>query len=262
MRNALAILISGVFLTGMIGCASKPRPTELDRARTALITRDYPAAESAAQTYLAREPDGDRVAEAYYIKGRALEDQTAANSSEARQNLQQARVAYIEALKSQTADRSLDALIRTSLADVAYWQEDFATAAEQGIAAYAGLDSPDTKAWTLYRAGVSQQRLGRFDEADKTLAMVQEYHPGTDPAQRAASRIGVRSFNVQVATYSNPTFAQTAVATLQKQGYTASTKPVSGGKTVVFAGPYKTWGQASNARVRLVASFPDALIVP
>lgn len=262
MRNALAILISGLILTCGLGCASRPRPSELDRARAALVTRDYPAAESAAQTYIAREPRGDRLAEAYYLKGRALEDQTASSTTDARQKLQQARVAYIEALKSQTADRALDALIRASLADVAYWQEDFATAAEQGIAAYAGLDQPDTKAWTLYRAGVAQQRLGRFDEADKTLAMVQEYHPGTDPAQRAASRVGVRSFNVQVATYANPTYANTAVATLQRQGYSASTKPVSGGKTVVFAGPYPTWGQASNARVRLSAAFPDALIVP
>jgi outer membrane protein assembly factor BamD (BamD/ComL family) len=262
MRNALAILISGLILTCGFGCASAPRPTELDHARNALVTRDYLAAESAAQTYIAREPRGDRVAEAYYLKGRALEDQTASSTTDARQKLQQARLAYIEALKSQTADRSLDALIRASLADVAYWQEDFATAAEQGIAAYSGLEQADTKSWTLYRAAIAQQRLGRFDDADKTLAMVQEYHPGTEPAQRAASRVGVRSFNVQVATYTNPAYAQSAVSALQRQGYTASTKQIAGGKTVVFAGPYPTWGQASHARVRLVSSFPDALIVP
>jgi hypothetical protein len=52
------------------------------------------------------------------------------------------------------------------------------------------------------------------------------------------------------------------VITLQRQGYTASTKAVPDGKTVVFAGPYKTWGQASNARLRLASTFPDALIVP
>ena len=35
-----------------------------------------------------------------------------------------------------------------------------------------------------------------------------------------------------------------------------------GNRSVVFAGPYKSWGQASNARARLLATYPDALIVP
>ena len=261
MRNTLAILISVLFSSLLAGCESQPKATELDRARDALVARDYSRAETGAQTYLARDPDGPRAAEAYYIQGRALEDAVAVNAQQARENLQAARNAYINALKAVTIDRALEGLIRASLADVAYWQDDFATSAEQGQAAYAMLEEPNAKAWTLYRTGVSQQRLGRFDDADKTLRMVQEYHLGSEPAQRAVARIGVRGFNIQVATFANAAAADTVVANLQKQGY-ASSKRLTGSKTVIFAGPYKSWGQASNARARLLATYPDALIVP
>jgi outer membrane protein assembly factor BamD (BamD/ComL family) len=262
MRNALAILILVLSVALTTGCASTPQASELDRARTALVTGDYRGAETAAQTYIARDPQGKRAAEAYYLKGRALEDQTATSSGEAAQNLRNARLAYINALKVGTDDQALEGLIRASLADVAYWQDDFATAAEQGRAAYAMLDRDDDKAWALYRTGVSQQRLGQFSDADKTLAMVQEYHAGSEPARRAASRVGVRAFNVQVATYSNPTLAANAVAALTRQGLRAATQQAGGNRTVVFVGPYQSWGQASGARMRLVSTFPDALIVP
>ncbi len=262
MRNTLSILNFVLFSTLLAaGCESQPRVTELERARAALVVRDFASAETAAQTYLAREPSGPRAAEAYYLKGRALEDSVATSAQDAREKLQAARTAYISALKAGTNDRGLEGLIRASLADVAYWQDDFATSAEQGQAAYAMLQDADTKAWTLYRAGVSQQRLGRFEEADKTLRLVQEYHVGTEPAQRAASRVGVRGFNIQVATFLNAASADAVAANLQRQGFSPS-KRASGNKTVVFAGPYKSWGQASNARARLLATFPDALIVP
>lgn len=262
MRNRIVILIFVLICNSVVGCASNPQSGELDQARTALASGNYQAAESSAQTYIARQPNGDRVAEAYYLKGRALEDRTVSSLSEAQKNLQQARIAYIEALKSQTADRVLDALIRASLADVAYWQEDYATAAEQGIAAYSGLEDPKTKAWTMYRAAVAQQRLGRFEQADKTFALVNEYHPNTEPAQRALTRIGARAFNVQIATFSNPSYAQTTANMLQRQGYPVSVRTLTNGKIVVLSGPYPTWGQASQVKARLQSSFPDALVVP
>lgn len=262
MQNRFTILIFILICSGLGGCTANPGSGELDQARNALAVGNYRAAESAAQTYIARQPNGPRLAEAYYLKGRALEDQTVSSLSEARENLQQARLAYIEALKSQTADRRLDALIRASLADVAYWQEDYATAAEQGIAAYAGLEDPQIKAWTLYRAALAQQRLGRFEQADQTFAMVKEYHPNTEPAQRAATRIGTRAFNIQVATFSNPAYAQTTANMLQRQGYPVVVRNLADGKSVVLSGPYPTWGQASHSKARLQTSFPDALIVP
>ncbi len=262
MRNAFAHLISGFLLFAAFGCQAPQHSAELDRSRAALDLRDYATAEAAAQTYIARDPAGPLVAEAYYLKGRALEDRAAANSTEARDNLQSARNAYIAALKAPPNDRTLEGLIRVSLADVAYWQDDFATAAEQGKAAYGLLDDGETKAWALYRTGIAQQRLGRFDEADQTLQLVVEYHPGMEPAQRARSRIGVRAFNVQVATFQNPSLATAAVANLKKMGFNGSTQPAAAGKTVVFAGPYQTYGQAANARLRLTNAYPDALIVP
>jgi tetratricopeptide (TPR) repeat protein len=264
MRSTTVTLPLVCMFLSVGGCAatgSSQRSPELDRARASLEARDYAAAETLAQTYVARDPDGPRVAEAYYIKGRALEDATATDRSDAREKLQAARSAYVSALKAGTSDRELEGLIRASLADVAYWQEDFATASEQGIAAYGMLSDANAKAWTLYRAGVSQQRLGEFERADDTLRLVQEYHADTDPAQRATSRAGVRAFNVQVATFLNPASADAVAQTLQRQGFSMG-KKTTGNKTVILAGPYRTWGQASAARARIASQFPDALIVP
>ena len=88
--------------------------------------------------------------------------------AEAQGRLQQARLAYIDALKVGTESRGLEGLIRASLADVAFWQEDYATAADQGRAAYPLLEDPTVRAMALYRSGLSYQRMGRFDDADRT----------------------------------------------------------------------------------------------
>lgn len=266
MRSTLMRIIgstvSVLVLALSSGCANQPKATELDQARDALVTRDFDTAQSSAETYLARNPTGTRVAEAHYLKGRALEDRPAPTAQAARDNLQNARAAYIAALKANPTDTTLEGLIRASLADVAYWQEDFAVAADQGLAAYPLLTDDTTRAWTLYRAAVSQQRAGQFDQADRTLAMVQQNHPGTEPAQRAASRVGVRGFNVQVATFMNPGSADAAVASLSKQGMAAFKKPAAANRIVVMVGPYASYQQAAGVRLKVATTYPDALIVP
>lgn len=266
MRSTL-IRIIGFRLSVLVlvlvgGCAGPARVAELDEARDALATRNFDAAQSSAETYLARNPGGARVAEAQYLKGRALEDRPAATAQVARDNLQNARAAYIAALRAGPTDPTLEGLIRASLADVAYWQEDFVNAADQGLAAYPLLTDEPTRAWTLYRAAVSQQRAGQFDQADRTLALVQQNHPGSEPAQRAKARVGVRGFNVQVATFINPASADASVASLKKQGLVASKQPGAGNRIVVLVGPYPSYQQAAGARLRIAATYPDALIVP
>jgi TolA-binding protein len=256
--------VRGVALVAMlatIGCAPTNNAVELDRAREALAAKNYAIAESAATSYLGRQPTGPRAAEAYYLRGRALEDKVAANDPEARTNLQQARTAYIQALKVGTKDKALEGLIRAALADVAYWQVDYVTTAEQGLAAYPLLTDANTKSWTLYRAGVAQKRLGKFAEADKTLGTVIQQFPGTDPARHAQERVGMKEFLVQTVTLTQANMVDRAVADLQKQGFLVR-KKADAGKTQLFVGPYPTFQQAMTARNKVSVMYKDARVWP
>ena len=75
------------------------------------------------------------------------------------------------------------------------------------------------KGYVLYRIGLCQQRLGRFEQADKTFAAVAANFPRTDAAARAKEKVGVRNFSVQVATFASPQNADTAIHALRGQGF-------------------------------------------
>jgi len=246
--------VAATLVATIAGCV-QPQASELDRAADALAAGQYDTAVAAADTYLAREPAGERAAEALYLKGRAIEDEPASSADQARRNLQQAREAYVAAIKAGPKNSATDALIRSALADVAYWQDDYATASEQGLAAYANLADPAARAWTLYRAGVSQQRLGRFEEADVTLRIVSADHAGTEPANRAAARIGTRAFNVRV------TNDASAVAQLKKLGYAVGSRGSASG-AAYYVGPFTSYAQANAARTKLVGKYPGATVEP
>ncbi|HEX8325203.1 MAG TPA: outer membrane protein assembly factor BamD [Tepidisphaeraceae bacterium] len=247
-------------LSLLAGCqANTGKGDELELGHAAVQRREYAEAQSHLDAYLKKNPNGPRSAEAYYLKGHALQDARSDDMTEAQSRLQQARLAYIEALKVGTTDRGLEGLIRASLADVAFWQEDYKTAAEQGTTAYGQLEDANVRAMSLYRAGLSQQRLGRFDDGDKTLAVVAKDHPGTAAAQRAKQRMGVRGFTVRIP-FNNATAANAAVAALTSQGFAIAPPPA--GQTSVDVGPFSDYAQASAARGRLNTQYPKAAVVP
>ncbi|MDB5325501.1 MAG: hypothetical protein JWM57_1070 [Phycisphaerales bacterium] len=256
MRNRLLTLLT---LTTLAGCQMNQKPDDLSLGQAALSQRNYPEAQSRFDAYLKNDANGPRAAEAYYLKGHALQDARFEDQADAQSHLQQARLAYIDALKAGTDDRALEGLIRASLADVAFWQEDYQVAAEQGAAAYGLLEDPNVRAMSLYRAGLSQQRLGQFEKGDKTLALVVQYHPGTQQALRAKQRIGIRAFNVKIP-FTSTAAATGAVAALTRQGF-APAPPVAGDPSINI-GPFTTYAQANAARTRLNTQYPKAVIVP
>jgi TolA-binding protein len=244
------------------GCAPKAnspeQKTALQAGYGALESQQYDQAIARADAFLTATPQGPGSAEALYLKGRALEGKTAANEAEAKRNLQAARSAYLAALE-QSPSRPLDAYIRTSLANVAYFQDDYPTAISQWSAALDHLDREDVKAWALYRIGLCQQRLGKFADADRTFAQVQNY-PGV-PAQRAREHQGARGFFVQLATFASAAQADQAIAHLSKQGIAATKATDPAGHHVVrVAAP--TYRQAEQLKSRFAGQYPDALIVP
>ena len=128
---------------------------------------------------------------------------------------------------------------------MAYFQDDYNTAIAQLTSAYDNLDSTDLKAWCLYRIGLSQQRQGKFEDADKTFALVQQNHAGTVPAQRAHDRQGARAFYVQLATFAQPASADRAIADLKKQGVTATRVASPEGHALLRVGPIASYTQAA-----------------
>lgn len=260
MNNRVTVLkrISLLTLPLIVGCQANQKADDLKLGQDALMRRDYAGAQEKIDAYLQKNPNGPRSAEAFYLKGHALQDSPSEDQGEAQSKLQQARLAYIDALKAGTDDRNLEGLIRASLADVAFWQEDYQTAAEQGAAAYGLAEDPTVRAMSLYRAGLSQQRLGQFEKGDKTLQMVVKYHPGTPQATRAQQRIGVRAFTVKIP-FSSPAAASAAVATLSRQGIQAA--PPAGDGSINI-GPFSTYAQATAIRARINPQYPKAVVVP
>jgi len=190
-RPIHAVIVVTSLLAVAAGCSNKAAKNDLSAGYQSLEQKRYDQAIQQADAFLAKEPNGAGSAEALYLRGRAFEQKVAANPHESKTNLQSARSSYIEALNRRPPDK-LEWTIRTSLGNVAYFQDDYATALTQFQTALPKIESAETRAWTLYRMGLCQQRLGQFQQADQTFATVQQQHPGTLPAQRAKEHAGAR----------------------------------------------------------------------
>jgi tetratricopeptide (TPR) repeat protein len=216
-----------------------------------------------ADRVLVGNRDGAGAAEAHYLRGRVFEERADQSSDPvtAKTSLAYARTAYNAALEAH-ASPELEGRARAGIANVAYFQDDYATAIAEYTAAFNKLADPSSKAWALYRIGLSQQRFGNFEEADQTFAKVQQGFPSTEPAKRAGQHIGARGFQVQIGTYTTPANAQNAVAALRAEGVIGTQQADPTGRMAVRVGPVPTYDQARALKTRLAAKYPDALIIP
>ena len=252
------------------GCAATPSPEsrrELQAGYQALGQQDYNAAMAHADRFLREHPSGGPgTAEALYLEGRVYEqraatDEVAAREAESKLNLQYARGTYERGLTMKSS-QAVTALLHAGVANAAYFQEDYSTAMEQWGLAYPGLQQADARAWVLYRIGLCQQRVGRFDQADRSFALVRQEYPGSVPAGRAATRIGAKAFFVQIGAYSDAANADKAVAALHAQGLRASKSVEGAGRQAVRVGPAYTYAEAKSLQGRLLGAYPGAIIEP
>ncbi|HLL90433.1 MAG TPA: tetratricopeptide repeat protein [Tepidisphaeraceae bacterium] len=257
--------LSVAAIGGLAGCATaQPSPGArqgLNDGYAALERGNYDAASAAAEAYLRTHRNGPGVAEALYLKGRAFEQRTPRDQAVRDANLAQARSAYAEALNHQPEPK-LEGNIRAGLANVAYFRDDYLAALGQWTAAYDKLTDADAKAWTLYRIGLCQQRLGRFDRADQTFEQVKRNYPSTEPAKRAADRQGTRSFTLQLATYGSAPVADAATQQLRQQNLTPTRVTDPQGRIVLTLPNLPAYDEAKRLKQRLAGQFPDAVIVP
>ena len=262
-RPPHAVMAAAVLaLAFAAGCATnKAARNDLTAGYASLDAKRYDQAIQQADAFLAKEPNGAGSAEALYLRGRAFEQKVAANPHEAKSNLQSARSSYIEALNRRPPSK-LESTIRTSLGNVAYFQDDYATALNQFQTALPRMENADTRAWTLYRMGLCQQRLGQFQQADQTFALVQQQHPGTRPAQRAKEHAGARSFFVQLVTFKTGASADKAIAALRREGVEPARVETEQGYQQIRVGPVQSYAQAMSLKTRFADRYPDAIIVP
>lgn len=253
-------------LLALLGCQSQSDPV-LQQGYEALNQKQFDLALSAADAYLRQSPDGAGVAQARYLRGRALEQREKATPQQVRDDLQAARAAYRQALGSKPAT-VLEGYILTSLANCDYFLQDYPAAEEHWLAAADRLQGPkyeDLRSWVLYRAGLCRQRVGRFAAADQLFEMVMQHYPGTEAAARAFEHHGIRQFFVQVGAFQSPSSADALIGELRGRGYNVArvSRRDKPNLLLVMAGPVPDYVRASNLRTRLLADgYKEAMIVP
>ena len=251
---ALVLLMAG-------GCRDAGS-AQLIEGYTALEQSRYDEAMAAAERYLADDPPGRSVAEALYLRGRAIESRVKQNDGEAVAHLRRAQADYQRALTLSPGKR-LETYIYTSLGNVCFWLGDCSTAASYWKEAYQRLDREDLRGWVLFRIGLCQQRMGQWIDADGTFAAVQQEFAGSDAAEASGARQGARAFYVQVAAFQTVSSADRVVAELRSKGLPALAQDRPARKLrVVLVGPLSTYAEAQAMRVRVAGQYKDAMIVP
>lgn len=255
------IIFGCVALLWLGGCAGGN--ATLGSANASFARGQYHQTIQQTQLVLAQHSggSGEQAAAALYLQGRSFEQLQAGDEAEKQHYLASARRAYVDAL-SRHPSKALEGRIRTSVANVAYHQEDYTTALQQWQVAYQQTDLADQKPWILYRIGLSQQRLGQFEAADRSFAQVQELYANTEPARRAREKQGTRQFYVQVGVFSQPGSAQSTIDALKRMGHTPLQSRDGQGRTVISVGPRLNWAAARQLQAQVSPQYPDALIVP
>lgn len=127
-----------------------------------------------------------------------------------------------------------------------------------------GLDDVPVDA-VLYRLGVSQQRLGRWSDADETLAKLIHEYPDSTLREAAQRRFQAAFFTVQVGAFADRRAAEALAEKLrQAQWPVRISVAAEKDKTLhkVTVGRYQTYAQALSVAGTLKQQGYNILIVP
>jgi len=252
----LAGLIMTLALTG--GCISNQDKINaaVDDGEVALGGDRYDVAVEKADEAIKVAPNP----KGYYLRGRAEEDRPKPDQLITQSDLDKAKSDYQAALDLHPGE-PLESRCHSGLANIAFGQDDYQTAIYHWTTALDGLDQPDWRAYALYRIGECQQRLGHFEDADKTFARVCQEYPDQDVAAKAQARESVRGFYVQIGAFANPDDAAANVKIAKSIGMVCHEVPEQGMITV-RGGPYSTYTEAIKAKTAVASQFPDAVVGP
>jgi tetratricopeptide (TPR) repeat protein len=260
MSNLTGLLAAIFLLTGCAGNGSKEKLAaayqQLDGPNP-----NYIEIAGTADAYLKESPTGPAAADALYLHGRALEEKSRRDPASPQKDWADAYNYYTQAL-NQKPRPALEGLIHVGMGNILYFQDRYGAASSELSAGYEKLERDTDKAWALYRIGLCQQRLDKWQDANRTFAQVQQQFPGSEPAQRSRDHQGYNAFWVQVATFPNPQMAAASLADLKKQGYTAQLfVDTTRNAQVIRVGPL-TYDGAVATKQRVLAKYPYATVLP
>jgi tetratricopeptide (TPR) repeat protein len=249
-----------VFLAVLAGCTGNAQSRqELHSGKLALDSQQYNQAILDADAVIAGG-DAPALAEAYYLRGYAIEMRPKVDNEAAAHDLEMARDSYSKGL-SHDPRPTLAARLHAQLGNVCYNQQDYSAAVPELNAAFNATDTAEPKDWILYRMGVGQQRLGRFEDADVSFQRLVQDYPNSQYAGPARGHKGIRGFFVQLGAYSRQSDIDAAARAVSAAG-SAPLKTYTKGLTVIRTADVPSFGQAEGLRDRLVGAYPDARVMP
>ncbi len=244
----------------LASCTGDPQSRqELNSGKQALDSGQTDDAIRAADAVISSN-DTPALAEAYYLRGYAIEMRPKADNAAASHDFAMARESYTHGLTYDPRP-TIAARLHVQLGNVCYYQEDYSDAIPELTIAYSLLDSSQPKDLVLYHIGICEQRLGRFDDADRTFVLVQQQYPNCAYAAPARAHQGIRGFYVQLGAYSQSRDIDNAARAVASAG-SAPLKTSQKGLTIIRTADVPSYGQAEQLRDRLAVMYPDARVMP
>lgn len=256
--HRVLILTAAVAIGLAAGCAS-PKQRDgraaFDEGFAAFKTGHWQTAYDGFTRYLRSNPEATSRGEVYYYRGQALVHLR--RRDEAMNDFQQA-------LATKPGQPILD-FIRVAIGNFYYEEGRDAKALEWYSQALRDPVSQLPMDQLSLRAGVSLQRVGRWQDADKYFQHVIDNFPATPAALEASRRLHATAFAVQVGAFSTAAAAQQELARLRQKGFDARIVPASRpGQTLqaVQVGRARTYVEAQTLAQRLASAGFSILIVP
>jgi TolA-binding protein len=205
--------------------------------------------------YLQQDPTTASRGEVYYYRGQALVHLS---------RRQEAKEDFLRAIGAG-AQPPVAQFAQVAIGNVYYEEGDDARAVEHYARACDGSQKDLPRDMICLRLGVSLQRLGKWQAAQRYLEHLVEQYPGTPAAAEARRRVNATAFVVQTGAYSSMTVASGQARQVQAKGFSAQVvKTTSAGRTLyaVHTGRLATYREAEALAARIrQAGFP-ALVVP
>gem|GEM_PF-1149485 len=255
------LLMIFTLLSAIAGCTPGRAKdlTVCDVARERIDQGQYTQAVEILTDYLKKNMiDRRQAGEAYYLRGLCYRHMRPALNESAQKDFEKA--------VKKTRDFQIQALASAELGHIYY--EDTPADYELAIRCYRNALAQLSKAppmdSVLFRLGVSLQRQGNWPAADLYLSRCFNQFPESPWAQRARSRLGGRTFRVQIGKYDSLGQARRMVDQLKESGRPARWTAIRKGKTlryVVQMGKYASYLEAEKARKNVMTKYANAFIL-
>jgi TolA-binding protein len=255
MRCAVVIFLAAGLAPGCAPPTQRDSQAVFDDAFAAFQAGQWPRAYDGFTRYLRSGPEATSRGEVYYYRGQALVHLR--RRSEARNDFQQA-------LAAKPGQPILD-FIRVAIGNFYYEEGNDAKALEWYNQALRDPVPQLPMDQLSLRAGVSLQRVGRWQDADKYFQHLIDNYPATTGALEARRRIHATAFAAQAGAFTMPAAAQQELARLRQKGFDARIVPTNrAGQTLqaVQVGRARTYVEALALAQRLMNAGFSALIVP